>query len=289
LTLGEVRGVDYSLRGHWAGLLTGVSRPTARVTMVAVVGVTRQDTATNPFLGLGSDGQRYWVKYLGNPDGPDSLVSERVVEALSRKLNAPMRPSILVDVPVELTKDSRLAVREVQPGVGHGSLLLEPSIEKEVLDDVKRDGNNERQPRFIALWELCAGKDGQWLYDGSNDSQVWSFDHGWWINGGEAAPMTVSALDATVNHWEAWDGPVGGMSPDSFLKVADDLDALTVSDFIDVVSSVPVEWGIQDDYLEALAWWLHTRKSQTARRMRALANTSSNAKKTSNRQGGNRP
>lgn len=261
---------DHSKRSSWSGLLRDRARPTADAQIFAIAQVA--STGSLPFLGLAVDGGRYWVKCVGNPHGVDSLMAERVVEAVARKLDAPMRRSVLVEVPEHLTHDPRLVGSGNEPGLAHGSLLLESCEVKNVLDCVGRDGNSDRQPRFIALWELCFGEDEQWLYDRDSDEQVWSFDHGYWITGGEPEPLTVRDLEVTLRGWKPWGGSVKGMDPAAFLDVASRLEALTVSDFIDVVASVPVAWGVSDDLLESLAWWLHHRRMHVAGRMRTLAN-----------------
>lgn len=281
MSLGE--SSDYSLRQSWNGLLEGCKRPSAKVQIFAVAQVA--DTGSVPFLGLAIDGDRYWVKYLGNAHGIDSLVAERVVEALARKLDAPMRPSVLVDVPEPLTHDPRLFGSGIRAGVAHGSLFLEACQEKTVLDSVSRDGNSGRQPRFIALWELCYGEDGQWLYDRANEEQVWSFDHGYWITGGEPVPLTVADLELTVGTWKPWVGSVRGMDQQAFIDVAERIEGLMVTDFVDVVASVPVAWGVPDRVLEALAWWLYARRTHVASRMRLLAKSAANARPKSKTKG----
>lgn len=272
--------VDYSARADWAGLLVGVERPLAEAQIFAIAQVA--STGSLPFLGLAVNGDRYWVKCLGNPHGVDSLIAERVVEALARKLDAPMRPSVLVEVPEHLTHDSRLIGSGNQAGIAHGSLLLDSCDVKNVLDSAKRDGNSFRQPRFIALWELCYGEDEQWLYDRDNEEQVWSFDHGYWITGGEPEPLTPRDLEVTLRKWKPWEGSVRGMDPVAFLDVAAQLEALAVADFIDVAASVPVAWGVSDDLLESLAWWLYGRRIHVAGRMRALANKAAELSPRSN-------
>ena len=272
MTLGD--SVDYSVRSSWVGLLMGRDRPVAEATIFAIAQVA--STGSVPFLGLAVNGDRYWVKCLGNPHGVDSLVAERVVEALARKLDSPMRPSVLVEVPEHLVHDSRLIGSGNQAGIAHGSLFLESCDVRNVLDCVGRDGNSIRQPRFIALWELCFGEDEQWLYDRDNEEQVWSFDHGFWITGGEPEPLTVRDLEVTLRSWKPWEGSVRGMEPSAFLEVAVRLEALTVADLIDVVASVPVAWGVADDLLESLAWWLHHRRMHVVGRMRTLANKAAN-------------
>lgn len=262
--------VDHSARADWAGLLAGVVRPVAEAQIFAIAQVA--STGSLPFLGLAVNGDRYWVKCLGNPHGVDSLVAEHVVEALARKLDSPMRPSVLVGVPEHLMHDPRLVGSGNRAGIAHGSLLLDSCDVKNVLDSVNRDGNSVRQPRFIALWELCYGEDEQWLYDRENEEQVWSFDHGYWITGGEPEPLTPLDLEVTLTKWKPWEGSVRGMDPVAFLEVAARIEALTVADFIDVVASVPVAWGVSDDLLESLAWWLHGRRMHVVGRMRAFAN-----------------
>lgn len=282
MNLGD--SIDYSIRGSWSGLLAGRERPVAEAAIFAVAQVA--NTGSVPFLGLAEDGQRYWVKYMGNAHGVDSLMAERVVEALARKLDSPMRRSVLVEVPDHLTHDSRLSGSGIQAGVAHGSLFLGSCQEKNVLDSVGHDGNSVRQPRFIALWELCFGEDEQWLYDRDNEDQVWSFDHGYWITGGEPEPLTARDLEITLRAWKPWEGSVRGMDPSAFLEVADRIESLAVTDFIDAIASVPVAWGVSDELLESLAWWLHHRRIHAAERMRTLANKAADLKPRSKKKRG---
>ncbi|WOC59866.1 HipA family kinase [Paenarthrobacter sp. AT5] len=271
MSMGEP--VDHSIRLNWLGLLAGRPRPEAETTIFAIADVA--NTGSVPFLGIATDGGRYWVKYMGNAHGTDSLIAERVVEALARKLDAPMRPSVLVDVPEILTHDPRMVGSGIQAGVAHGSLFLDNCLEKNVLDSVTRDGNKTRQPRFIALWELCYGEDEQWLYDRQSDEQVWSYDHGYWITGGEPEPLTVKDLEVTVKSWEPWKGPLKGMDPAAFVDMLERIEALTVTDLIDVVASVPLAWGVPDELLESLAWWFYMRRTHAMARMRQLAKETS--------------
>ncbi|NQD89424.1 hypothetical protein HP499_16690 [Paenarthrobacter sp. CM16] len=265
--------IDYSIRLNWLGLLAARPRPESETDIFAIAGVA--NTGSVPFLGIAASGAHYWVKYMGNAHGLDSLIAERVVEALARKLDAPMRPSILVNVPEALTHDPRLVGSGIQAGVAHGSLILDNCLEKNVLDSVTRDGNRTRQPRFIALWELCYGEDEQWLYDRQNEEQVWSYDHGHWITGGEPEPLTAKDLELTVTSWKPWKGPLKGMDPGAFVEMFERIEALSVTDLIDVVASVPLAWGVPDELLESLAWWFYMRRTHAAARMRQLAKETS--------------
>ena len=271
----------YDQPEDWRGLLAGRPRPDAEASIFAIADVA--DSGSRPFLGLSTDGRQFWVKYQGNLHGVDALVSERVVASLAAKIGAPMRKSVLVDVPEPLVGDPRLVGSGIRAGVAHGSPLLDDCTEKEVLDSVAKDHNRFRQPRFIALWELFLGADGQWLYDHANDHQVWSFDHGFWTNGGEPSAMSGSDYQNLVHTWSDWPGSVRGMDSGTFLETAAQLEALSVFDLIDVVSGVPVAWRIPDENLECLAWWLHARKPHIADRMRALANQASNSGKKQRR------
>ena len=266
--------IDYSLRQQWLGLLSGYDRPEPEISIVAAFKVA-EDSGCKPFLGLGSDGQTYWVKHRANDHGVQSLMVERVVAAVGQLLDAPLRPVKLVVIPEDIARDQMLARVGVVPGSAHGSEELADAIEKLELTNVLDDGNRYRHPRFIALWELFAGEDPQWLYSRENDYQVWSFDHGFWVSGGEMADWGGGELERIVDLWSPWVGDVKHMDPDAFIQVAEDVANLGVEDLLAAVATVPVSWGIPDEDLESLAWWIHMRRRHIADRMRALASSAS--------------
>ncbi|WP_416417189.1 HipA family kinase [Paenarthrobacter aromaticivorans] len=267
---------DYSARATWFGLLNAGNyvRPEPEMQVVAVFKVAK-DSGCKPFLGLASNGKTYWIKHSHNDHGVQSLMVERVAAAVGLMLQAPLCPVELVHVPGSIARDPLLAGFGVMSGTAHGSESVEDAIEKMELVHTRDDGNRFRQPRFIALWELFAGEDPQWLYSRQDDFQVWSFDHGFWVSGGEMGDWGGDELEQTVNYWSPWMGDVRHMDPATFLDVADSVASLSVEDLLAAVATVPVSWGIPDHDLESLAWWLFSRRRHISDRMKALSGVAS--------------
>ncbi|MCO4276098.1 hypothetical protein NG701_16985 [Pseudarthrobacter sp. HLT3-5] len=261
---------DYSKRENWRGLLGGYDRPEPEVAILAVFDVAHS-SGCKPFLGLGSDGQSYWVKHRNNDHGVQSLMVERVVAAVGQLLDAPIRPAVLVTIPEAVANDPMLRGYGVASGAAHGSEHLEDCIEKDELTHTRDDGNNVRQPKFIALWELFAGDDPQWLYSREADNQVWSFDHGFWVSGGEMGDWGGDELERTVHIWSPWLGDLKHMDSATFLRLANEIATLSVEDLVASVATVPVSWGIPDYDLESMAWWIHSRRRHIGDRMKALS------------------
>lgn len=262
-------GTDYSERKNWRGLLAGQCRPEPEISIIAVFDVAHS-SGCRPFLGLGSDGRSYWVKHRDNDHGVQSLIVERVVAAVGHLLDGPMRPAVLVTIPPAVAADPLLKGYGVSSGTAHGSEHLDDCIEKDVLANTRDDGNSVRQPKFIALWELFAGEDPQWLYSREADNQVWSFDHGFWVSGGEMGDWGGDQLERTVHVWSPWEGDVKNMDSRTFLKLADEIMSLSVENLVAAVATVPVSWGIPDYDLESMAWWLYSRRRHVSDRMRVL-------------------
>jgi hypothetical protein len=165
----------------WDGTLAGVARATADE--VLMTPVRAGETGTAAFLGLTMSGRSYWVKVLGNPQGNQGLVTEQIVSAAGRKIEAPVRPTALIDISNDFADWSYSPGRNLPPGVAHGSLLLDNAEDGDVLSYLFDDDNRRRQPAMLALWDWCLGGDEQWLYELSSDKSVWSFDHGFWLTG----------------------------------------------------------------------------------------------------------
>lgn len=215
-------------------------------------------------------GQRYWLKALGNPQGDQILATERIVSGAGALIGAPVRPVALVEIPDELAGWRYGEVHRLSPGIAHGSLLLERA---EVIDELAyrtADDNARRQVLLLALWDWCMGEDQQWLFDTASDLSVWSFDHGFWIGGGEG-DWTVDSLERTVDFNWQWQESPFGLDATVFHEAANALEALVPDALLRVVGGVPPEWGVSDPELETVAWFLWRRRTAVADRLRVMA------------------
>jgi hypothetical protein len=216
-------------------------------------------------------GRRYWIKVIGNPQGDQVLVTEQLVSAAGRLIEAPVRQTAVVQIPEELAGWRYGEFQTLRAGVAHGSLHLESA---DVIDELlytARDDNARRQPALAALWDWCLGEDEQWLYDVSEDRSIWTFDHGLWLGGGFG--WSGDQLEVDVDTAWPWNGSPEGMDPRAFMSVADRLEAVTQEDLLAVVGCVPLAWDVPQFDLETVAWMLYRRREDVAARLRAIAAT----------------
>lgn len=242
--------------------------------MSLVAPLAKSASGANAFLGLGDDGQSYWVKVPGNPQGDTILSAEQIVSSVAQLIGAPARQTSLIEVPQDLAGWEYGQFHKLRSGIAHASLLLPAAEESDELVYSKRDGNPKRVPAFFALWDWCMGEDEQWLFDQANDMSIWTFDHGWWLGGGPG--WDAASLEGLVDSDWRWRGGFTGCDPVSFDAVAARLEALSPTEILRAVSHVPEAWGVHDNALESVAWVLYRRREPVAKRLRELAARVSN-------------
>ncbi|KJL49367.1 hypothetical protein RS84_00075 [Microbacterium hydrocarbonoxydans] len=261
---------DYFDRDAWTGRLKGYERPTPTMTLRAPLRRARSSGA-GAFLGLGSDGNQYWFKVPGNPQGDRVLVNEVIVEEVGRLIGAPVCRRALALVPPSSSRWTDFPVRPSEhPLVAHASLHVPGAVDDDALAYTRRDDNARRQASLLALWDLCVGDDEQWLYDASNSSSIWSYDHGLWFTTGEG-DWDTSVLERLADLDGAFRNPPAGLSKEALLQVADRLESLTPDSYVRAMSAVPLEWGASDHDLESMAWFLYYRAPAVAARTRRIA------------------
>lgn len=246
--------------------------PRGAPTTSASILVEVAQTGAAPILAVTSDGRRFWLKWPGNPHGNLSLVNELVVARIGQLIDAPVRPVSLVYVDPELTTGFRANGLPIPGGTYFGSELLADVEEATEILRVEHDGNAQRFPRFLALWELCLGADLQLLYHVSNDHQVWSIDHGLWFDNQEG-DWTPSLLQ----QWRqvAWSWPDAGrpkgLDPTGLHGAADAVLSISLQSLAQILAEVPQDWGIQDKNLAALAEFIYYRRNLVANQLRTIA------------------
>jgi hypothetical protein len=254
-------------RADWDGILAGKARGQPARVLVSPLQKSQSGAAT--FLGLVDSGEQYWMKVLGNPQGDQVLTNEQIVSAAGALIKAPVRPTALIEIPLEVAGWQYGETERLRPGVAHGSLHLESADLTDLMLYQQLDDNANRQPALLGLWDWCLGEDEQWLYDLADARSIWTFDHGLWIGGG--FDWDANSIARTVDTPWSWPLPVIGMNPTAFHQVADTLEGVSVSQIVDVIRVVPLEWGIPDSDLEAVGWMLYRRREPVAMRLRQLA------------------
>jgi hypothetical protein len=222
---------------------------------------------------LCSDGENWWVKAPGNPQGVRTLAAEVVVSGVGELIGAPVRPTCLVEIP-SLFDWRYTAQDRLRGGIGHGSRHVDSAIvSDEWLTYSRHDDNHARQARLLGLWDLCMGGDAQWLHDPIEDFTVWSFDHGFWL-GGDGYWDGDSVRSIGDREW-TYDLDPTVTSRSALEAVADEIEGLDSASIRSVVERVPVEWSIDSSDLTALANVLAVRTEGVALRLRAAARTTS--------------
>lgn len=172
--------------------------PLPRVRLVTPLVSTTSGSGT--FLGLASDGNKYWIKAPNNPQGPRTLAAEVIVHGIGNLLGAPVCQAALIDIPDSM--DYRFTPQHrLRGGIGHASRdISHVVVSEEWSTYASRDSNRERQALLLCLWDLCMGGDQQWLHDTTDSYSIWSYDHGFWL-GGEGDWSGESLRNVGISPW----------------------------------------------------------------------------------------
>lgn len=251
----------------WFDRISRSGRPATALSLVTPLGPS--DGGSGAFLGLASDSLRYWIKPANNPQGRKTLAAETIVASLGSAMGAPVRPISLISIPDGLAewryKDHYALTHEI----AHASLDLGGAIVAEEWSYTSSDHNADRQAFIYALWDLCLGGDPQWLHDIEDDYSIWSFDHGFWF-GGDGEWDARSLLSIGERPWQ-YDLDLESMSSSALERAARAVRAISDVDILSAVSGVPVDWGVSNGDLAALALVVSTRRAGVASRAEALA------------------
>ncbi|GAA3773889.1 hypothetical protein GCM10022240_27180 [Microbacterium kribbense] len=254
----------------WRGQLSGRTRPRAE-TVIRAPRERARSSGAGAFLALGANGNQYWVKVPNNGQGSQVLVNEVIVGEVGKLIGAPVRERVLVTVPPGVTtwSDFPVAASSV-PLLAHGSLHVPHAVDDDELTYTRRDDNARRQAAMLGLWDLCVGEDPQWLYETTAAYSVWSYDHGLWFATGEG-DWDAAVLNKLLHVDASFPHPPKGISVRALRETATRISSLTSGELLTAMSAVPVEWGTGDEDLEAMAWFLFSRREPVAHRLNKLA------------------
>lgn len=245
---------------------------------VLVAELERGHAGSAPILFAADDGERYWVKFPGNPQGTQTIVAEAIISEIAPLIGAPVRAARRVRVGESFVgmPYGDAHIRRIPSGLAHGSPLIEDACAPEdVLGHARRDDNARRIPRLLALWDWAMGGDEQWLFDESAEGSIWSFDHGFWLDAAEAEWSREGLATVSQVSWPTPERIPNGLSDAEFYAVADELAAITADLLALAVSRVPREWEPDDGLLGAIGETLFARRTGAARRARTLGTQAS--------------
>jgi hypothetical protein len=196
------------------------------------------------------------------------MVHEVVVGHLGARISAPVRPVALIGVDDALVSDQYVDGWRLPAGTYIGSELLGDVEEHTRITRVSRDGNATRFASYLALWDLCLGSDLQLLYHLAEHDQVWSIDHGLWFDSLEGDWTPEHLAGRAAEPWAWPDIDVRALDDEALHRAADAVESLTCTNLAEVMSQVPLEWGVADDALRTLAEFVHRRRGLVAQRLR---------------------
>ncbi len=224
------------------------------------------ETGTKAFRGLSASGKTYWIKVPNNPQGSRVLATEQIVTAVGGLIDAPVRETALIEISSDWDGWPITDGFSLRKCVAHASLELSGSEESRDQAYIRNDDNARRWARWIALWDWCFGSDEQWLYEHEADKSMWSFDHNmWFLDSGNWGAEQCNG--GTTGEW-LWRGEWKGIDSDEILRVADLISKIARSQIQAACYSIPAEWGVPLNDLDALTEMLLQRRVGVADRLR---------------------
>ena len=221
------------------------------------------------FQAADSNNDKWWVKPLNNRQGERVTVTESIVGAVGRLIDAPVCETEIVMIPDELQGWEFRPGSFLEPGLAHASRAVDPVLEYRELRYRDDDDNRRRHAGVFALYDWCWGGDDQWLYSLSDENCLFSHDHGWYLP--EVGPTwNEESLVRRVDepHPPIW--PTDGMDDGELSRLAERLRALAVGELAVALRSVPGVWPVSDAELECVGWFLQRRAEPVADRLELL-------------------
>lgn len=251
----------------WNGVLAGRRPERADVEMQMALSPSNQG-GSGTFLAKASNGNRYWVKVLNNPQGIKVPITEQIVGRVGTLIGAPCCTVQTISIPPELAGWEFRPGAQLQPGIGHASMAMENVLEVRQLGHRSDDANSRRHALVHALYDWCWGEDAQWLVAVGDENRYHSHDHGWYLppSGPDwTHDALMGALDTPKELASDW----AGISKDTALFVASRLEVVSRDQLITALAGIPRDWPVTDFELESVGFFLEHRAPQVAERIRA--------------------
>ncbi|ERS39059.1 MULTISPECIES: HipA family kinase [Corynebacterium] len=238
-----------------------------------VVKLPRRVAPSNmrPFLAVASDDNLYWCKEIQNPDGYESIINEIVGSEIGKVIGAPVRDWKILQVPAELDRARVEKSKTLHKGPVFGTLDIhegEVDLMDRGISFIDCDGNYQRVPKLIALWLLCNAQDLQVIFDHSDESRVYSIDHGLWF-GSEQQMWELAPADMRAGQVDlpGLTMPIPAAEWDKAIEKVEDL---SLGAFSDIMSVFPNEWSVKPEEVDQLLKYAIGRKPYTIKRLTDL-------------------
>ena len=260
--------------GPWDGLLAQCRTDQCDVWVDGILrAMSAERGGSVPFEVRATNGERYWVKQVENPQSARSPITEQVIAGCGRLIGAPVREVRLIVIPEELDGETLSSGVVLRHGIAHASLNLEYSSFDKTWGPENRslDDNRRRHAAYFAFFDWCWGADPQWLYDTTDDMKLYSHDHGHFLPG--SPDWNVESLLGNCEVAHSLDTSPEGLDYNELERVAVILENLTAAELKGVLCGIPASWPVSDRELETLGFFLDSRRVPVARRIQQLAAT----------------
>lgn len=216
-------------------------------------------TGTKPPLVRADDDNAYVLKFINDIQGRETTINEVVASVIGDVVGAPVAPWSIVRVPDELRQI--IQERIILPGFAFGSRVLETTgVDRmgSTIINVNKDGNINRIPQLIALWHLCNAQDIQVIFDTSDDSRVYSVDHGFWF-GSYRRPWELGRKSGfpEIDEVPELREPIADECWDRAIESLDKLDDSVKAMAFD---ALPSDWGVGAEEVDSLVEFAISRK-----------------------------
>jgi hypothetical protein len=219
--------------------------------------IRKWDTGSRPVRLRCADGNNYVVK--GRQVGRIAF-NDQVAARLGRAISAPVPDAVaLVEVPQELIAANPGEMGHMQPGVGHGTKMIENTSERLA---VQRNEPYNR-PRFALLsvfFGWLGGTDTQYIYNNTDPYLVHSVDHGhffygpnWTSDSLRAAPQALAQADLIQQC---------GLTEPDLGAACGGLRAIGPDQIAAAIAACPDEWGVTNDERISLAEYVYRRRAE---------------------------
>jgi hypothetical protein len=250
-------------RSEWTGAFATRS-DVAELTLTMTL---KQSTrgGSGSFLGVASDGQRYWIKPLNNQQGTRVPATEQIVARAGALMGAPTCIARTVHIPSEFVGWEFRTGSALEQGIAHASLDVASSTETHRLLYRDQDDNRQRHCAIFALFDWCWGGDPQWLV--APGFEYHSHDHGWYLPP-EGPTWAAAELQAAIELPHEYPGDTAGIAPEVAEAVASRLEAISHDDIRNALLAIPRSWTATDKELEEVGFFLEKRAAPVADRLR---------------------
>jgi hypothetical protein len=220
-------------------------------------------------LVIGSDGRKYVIKLINNPQKTRILANEYVVGRLAKVLGVPTPEVRLIYVDQEFVNEvNKLANHQFRAGLAFGSLFIEGDgviVGPSSLDEMRRTSNIGSWPNAIVMDVLVQNEDIKHEHVliaknlSNGESKFWHIDHGHCF-GVDRGWNTLSSSNMSPKSF-LYPEVVSGADPfrEAFRRLQD----ITPQVVDGILADIPYEqWEVPASEFDALKRYFEAAKSQ---------------------------